>query len=107
MAIKQGHSFPAGFGFTGSCGKQNVRGYQRGGPVLSQKNVPTRNVPLASARKTAPTQPRVSAADAPRGALDNRGPLMPGYQRGGEVAAGSPSTPKTLRRGGRGGDDGC
>lgn len=33
--FKSGHSFPASFGFSGSAGKQCVRGYMRGGPVKS------------------------------------------------------------------------
>lgn len=83
MAIKSGHSFPADFGFSGSCGKQSVKGYTRGGPVLPRKNVPTKGVPLASVKKRAPSQPRVPPADAPKGALANTGSLMPGYRRGG------------------------
>lgn len=34
---KGGHSFPSSFGFTGSAGKQCVRGYMRGGPVREGK----------------------------------------------------------------------
>lgn len=37
MAMRQGHSYPASFGFTGSAGSKPVTGYMRGGHVKHHK----------------------------------------------------------------------
>ena len=84
---KSGHSFPASFGFSGSCGKQIVKGYQRGGKVTT--------MPSKKTSQAAPSKPLVPPAGGrlPKGALNNKSPLMPGFKRGGRAKGDS--------------DDGC
>lgn len=133
MAIKSGHSFPADFGFTGSCGKHAVKGYQRGrlvrdatfdskassgegvkprgtkpgGPTFDNKRGSGESIkpghrtdttmPVGSSTKAAPAKPRQPpVAGTPKGALQQKGDLMPGYKAGGR-----PSTPDRFKRGGR------
>lgn len=82
---KSGHSFPASFGFSGSCGKQIVKGYQRGGKVTT--------MPSKKTSQAAPSHPLNGPSQGPKGALNNKGSLMPGYKRGGRAKGDS--------------DDGC
>lgn len=132
MAIKYGHSFPADFGFSGSAGQQQVRGYKRGGMVKdatfdakrsggekvsargggprgttfdatrsSGESIKPRmktdtTMPTASSTGKAPVRARQAPVrGTPKGALQQKGPLMPGYARGGKT------TPQPFKRGGR------